>query len=149
MGGDGAGLLELEYGHALDSDCVGYDVEDRSRESAGCQRSSVVDGASQEVKFGSVINVKSWFEVTGPQGYLVNVIGWRKKGVKNESGQRIKKGRIAKRFSVDKDGNHFRVEVYRDPKFVGMFLVNFGRGPTVASESASSIGRLVPGGVVQ
>jgi hypothetical protein len=32
---------------------------------------------------------------------------------------------IIKRFSVDKSGNIFRVEVYKDDKFSGMVLVNF------------------------
>ena len=59
------------------------------------------------------------------KGYRVNVIGFKKTGISDESGVKIGQEDIMKRFSVDKSGNIFRVEVYRDDKFSGMILVNF------------------------
>ena len=44
---------------------------------------------------------------------------------KNESGLQIKKKQILKRFSIDKKGQIYRVEFYKDKKFAGMILVNF------------------------
>ena len=35
------------------------------------------------------------------------------------------------RYSVDKAGTLYRVEVYRGQKFAGMVLVRFGSGPTL------------------
>ena len=58
-------------------------------------------------------------------GYRVNVIGFQKTGTSDESGVMIGQEDIMKRFSVDKSGNIFRVEVYKDDKFSGMVLVNF------------------------
>jgi len=59
------------------------------------------------------------------KGYRVNVIGFKKTGMSDESGVMIGQEDILKRFSLDKSGNIFRVEVYKDDKFSGMVLVNF------------------------
>jgi hypothetical protein len=53
------------------------------------------------------------------------VIGFKKRGISDEAGVMISQEDIMKRFSVDKNGNIFRVEVYKDDKFSGMVLVNF------------------------
>ena len=37
----------------------------------------------------------------------------------------IDKSNIVDRFSIDKDGKIYRVEVYHEGKFSGMVLVNF------------------------
>jgi hypothetical protein len=63
-------------------------------------------------------------------GYRVNVIGWRRSGVKNESGFEIRKGEIARRFSVDNGGTTFRIEVYKGKKFTGMVLIKFVEAAT-------------------
>ena len=58
----------------------------------------------------------------------MNVIGYVNKKHKNESGLNVRKKYILKRFSIDKDGKRFRVEVYDSKvknKFLGMFLVEF------------------------
>jgi len=83
-----------------------------------------VDGKSQEVKFGSIIDVEKNFLVKDASNYRINVIGFTNKS-KIETNIKIKKTQIAKRFSVDKKGQVYRVEYYLDKKFAGMILVKF------------------------
>jgi hypothetical protein len=95
----------------------------------------LVDGQQLKVPFGSRIAVDKEFQVQAPEGYRVNVIGFRKAGQRNESGIRIIRKQIAKNFSIDKSGEIFRVEVYRQNKFSGMVLVDFsqrGKGPLLS-----------------
>ena len=84
-----------------------------------------VDGNTRQVNLGTIVEVENHFTVNPLDGYRVNVIGWTKKGVTNEVGHQIKKKNIVKRFSVDKLGTLFRIEVYREKKFTGMVLVKF------------------------
>ncbi|MCP4713853.1 MAG: deacylase [Deltaproteobacteria bacterium] len=84
-----------------------------------------IDGKRSDVTFGNMVHVNHSFQVLPQEGYRVNVIGYRKSGVKNESGIPITKREIQKRFSIDKSSQMFRVEVYRKKKFSGMVLVNF------------------------
>jgi hypothetical protein len=60
----------------------------------------------------------------------VNVIGFKKRGIRDESGIPIRENDIQKRFSVDKTGYIFRVEVYSGDKFSGMVLVRFSERGT-------------------
>ncbi len=84
-----------------------------------------IDGQHERIPLGSVVEVENQFRVHRQNGFRVNVIGWRKKGVRNEAGQDIRRRRITSRFSVDKGATTFRVEVYKGNKFVGMVLVRF------------------------
>ncbi len=84
-----------------------------------------VDGQRKAVGFGRIVEANEAFEVEPQEGYRVNVIGWRQPGVRNESGIEIRRKEIARRFSVDKAGTMFRIEVYKDDKFTGMVLVKF------------------------
>jgi len=86
-----------------------------------------VDGYEQDVPFGRIVDVGSAFKVESLPGYRVNVIGYTKPGVVNESGIFVRKHDIMKRFSVDRNGMLYRVEVYREKKFAGMVLVNFDK----------------------
>jgi hypothetical protein len=86
-----------------------------------------VDGEEKIIRFGEMINVGRSFAVAPKDGYRVNVIGYKKKGVSNESGITVEKDDILERFSIDKTGGIFRVEVYRNEKFSGMVLVDFNR----------------------
>ncbi len=87
-----------------------------------------IDGERREIPFGSVTSVGEEFSVHPPEGYRVNVIGWTRPGLKDEAAQPIKRGEIRKRFSIDRNGTLYRVEVYREDKFSGMVLVKFGDG---------------------
>ena len=84
-----------------------------------------IDGVETEAEFGELLEVKNSFLVRPIRDYRVNVIGFKKKGTGDESGLTIRADDIQKRFSVDKTGHIFRVEVYREDKFSGMVLVKF------------------------
>jgi len=84
-----------------------------------------IDGLDKNVEFGSIIHAVNNFYISPDSGYRVNVIGYKNKKQKNESGLKIKKQQILKRFSIDKKGKIYRIEFYKDKKFAGMILVNF------------------------
>ncbi len=86
-----------------------------------------IDGEKRNVSLGSIVDVDTSFSVEPIENFRVNVIGFVKKGVKDEAGLKIKKHRIQKRFSIDKKGKIFRVEFYKENKFAGMILVNFDK----------------------
>ncbi|MCW8962630.1 MAG: succinylglutamate desuccinylase/aspartoacylase family protein [Gammaproteobacteria bacterium] len=92
----------------------------------------LVDGEEKQVTPGSIVDVDQAFRVETLEGYRVNVIGWSKKKLKNESGHDIYRNEIVKRYSIDKQGTIFRVELYKDKKFSGMVLVRFPRGSETA-----------------
>lgn len=92
-----------------------------------------VDGERRTVGFGRIVEARKSFIVEPNKGYRVNVIGWRRNGLEDESGVEIKREEIARRFSVDNDGTTFRIEVYRDEKFTGMLLVRFIDGATAST----------------
>ena len=103
-------LLEPQYFEFDDSlEAIGLDV----------------DGELRTVAPGSVVRVGEWFRVKPRAGYRVNVIGFRRAGLTDESGVTIRHQDIARRFSVDRRGRRFRVEVYRADRFCGMVLVEF------------------------
>lgn len=85
----------------------------------------MVDGEQKIVDLGEMINVKQHFKVLADGDYRVNVIGFSKRGVRNESGILVSQKDIAKRYSVDKESRKYRVEFYNGEKFCGMLLVNF------------------------
>ncbi len=87
----------------------------------------VVDKKRQKIEFGSNIEVDEHFLVEPKEGYRVNIIGFTKKNIKNECGLLISKKDILEKFSIDKKGSTFRVEVYNEKnnKFAGMVLVKF------------------------
>jgi hypothetical protein len=84
-----------------------------------------VDGRVERVPFGSRIGVKEYFHVPSQNGFRINVIGFRRPGVVDESEIRIGREDIERRFSIDRDGRVFRLEAYRDDRFSGMVLVHF------------------------
>ena len=83
-----------------------------------------VDGVSQAVTFGTIVDVEKNFLVRDSNNYRINVIGYIAKKDK-ETNVTIEKSQIAKRFSVDKKGQIYRVEYYNKKKFAGMILVKF------------------------
>lgn len=84
-----------------------------------------VDGETKKINIGDKIDVRNNFRVLAEKSYRVNVIGFAKKGVKNENGLLIKRKQIKSRFSIDRQERLFRVELYKGNKFSGMVLVNF------------------------
>ncbi len=95
-----------------------------------------IDGKERNVNLGSIIDVEESFEVNPIENIRVNVIGFVQKGKRNESGIKVKKEKIQKRYSIDRNGNIFRVEFYRDNKFAGMVLVNFNKNKKLNKTSS-------------
>jgi len=87
--------------------------------------SLLVDGVEREVKLGEIVSVHKRFQVNKLTGYRVNVIGFTKAGYLSEDGLQITQSDIKSRFSVDKLGQLFRVEIYKQNNFCGMVLVDF------------------------
>ncbi len=85
-----------------------------------------IDGHTRTVPFGGIVPVKNWFRIPALEHHRVNIIGYTQKDRSNEAGLIVKKEEILKRYSIDKKGSVFRVEVYRNKKFSGMILVDFG-----------------------
>ncbi len=85
----------------------------------------VIDEEEKKVDFGKITNVKSAFKVMPIENHRVNIIGFVGKNGNDESGIEIRKKDFLKRFSVDKSGSIYRVEVYKNEKFSGMVLVKF------------------------
>jgi hypothetical protein len=99
-----------------------------------------IDGEQKKVAFGNMLGVRESFMIVPKEGYRVNVIGYQKSGISDESGVMIGQEDIMKRFSVDKSGNIFRVEVYKDDKFSGMVLVNFsGQNENLIASEPSNV----------
>ena len=89
-----------------------------------CKVKLLVDGVAKDVEFGTIVDVSKNFLVKFDENFRVNIIGYTNKR-KYETDVSIKKNQIAKRFSVDKNGDIYRVEYYSDDKFAGMVLVKF------------------------
>ncbi|NOX15931.1 MAG: deacylase [Epsilonproteobacteria bacterium] len=87
-----------------------------------------IDGKVKNIKFGTLNSVKNYFNVKADKRYRVNVIGYINRKHKNEVGLNIRKKQIIRRYSIDKYGKRYRVEVYdakQKNKFLGMFLIEF------------------------
>ncbi len=88
----------------------------------------VVDGQERFIPFGSVVSVQDRFLVKHIPAHRVNIIGFSRQKVPNESGFVVRQKNFIKRFSMDRAGRIFRVEVYQSGKFNGMVLVDFRPG---------------------
>ncbi len=114
-------IYTVHYGHRklvkLKADYQEYDKENN-------RVNLEVDGVSQAVTFGTIVDVEKNFLVRDSNNYRINVIGYIAKKDK-ETNVTIEKSQIAKRFSVDKKGQIYRVEYYNKKKFAGMILVKF------------------------
>jgi hypothetical protein len=83
-----------------------------------------VDGKVEKVSPGSTICVDKYFKILSQDGYRINIIGYSN-AKKIETDIKIYHKNIPKRFSIDKKGKIYRIEVYKGEKFSGMFLVKF------------------------
>lgn len=84
-----------------------------------------VDGRDEIVPFGRVLDVEESVRVHPHKGFRVNAIGFDS-GRRDESGLPLRRRDFASHFSVDRRGTLFRVEVYKNQHFTGMFLLRFG-----------------------
>lgn len=95
----------------------------------------IVDGKNIDAFFGKKIGVKNSFMVESLPNYRVNVIGYSSK--KSEDGIEIRKKDLQERFSLDKDGNIFRIEVYdKQNRFQGMVLVDFKESTPLINQNS-------------
>lgn len=86
----------------------------------------LVDGEQRIAPFGQIINVRDVVQVCKLPGYRVNAIGYDK-NVADESGLALRLKDFKERFSLDRGGTLYRVEVYNGKKFTGMFLLRFNK----------------------
>ncbi|WP_187646917.1 M99 family carboxypeptidase catalytic domain-containing protein [Nitrosophilus labii] len=84
-----------------------------------------VDENKKYIPIPSIINVKKSFKVLASNDIRVNVIGYSKKGFKNENGIEIEKKECQDRYSIDKLHKKYRVEFYKDKSFCGSVIVSF------------------------
>ena len=85
-----------------------------------------IDNKQESIKFGSLFEVKKYFKIYPLDGYRVNVIGFTT-DLKNETNIKIYHKNMIKRYSIDKNGQIYRIEFYKQNKFAGMILVKFIR----------------------
>ncbi len=84
-----------------------------------------VDGKKISATKTSEIFVSDDFKVSENNTSRVNVIGYAKRGVTNESDIDISYKNLNKRYSVDTSGKVFRVEFYKNNEFCSMIMVHF------------------------
>ena len=90
-----------------------------------------VDGVSRQVKWGEVVHAYEQIKVCSTNGYRINAIGVPGESGKSECNRPLRRHDFESRYSIDKTGSLFRVEVYRRgtgsqaDQFSGMFLVRY------------------------
>lgn len=84
-----------------------------------------VDGKAIDAKLPSIVDVKNTFKIVLPDEYRVNIIGFSKQNVQNESNIEINKKDFMNKYSIDNSGKYYRVEIYKNGNFCGMILVKF------------------------
>jgi hypothetical protein len=84
-----------------------------------------VDGKEISSPKTSEIYVNDDFKVLTSKNCRVNVIGYHKQGLKNESDVKISLKDLDKRFSIDVENRIYRVEFYKNEEFCSMSMVHF------------------------
>lgn len=87
---------------------------------------AIVDGKIMLAPFGQILEVNDEVIIQPIDGFRVNAIGFDK-GRRDEAGIPLRRKDFETRFSVDRAGRLFRVEVYKGDHIAGMFLLNFGK----------------------
>lgn len=86
-----------------------------------------LDGKVYTAKFGDILYAKNYAKVLPQKGYRLNaigaVVGNGPRG--DESNIKIYKKAFQERFSVDKFGNQYRLEIYKGAKYAGTFILNY------------------------
>ncbi|MDR3089134.1 MAG: hypothetical protein LBU39_04875 [Desulfobulbaceae bacterium] len=105
-----------------------FDVDEEERQP---KVRFLVDGKVVEANMGQVVRAEKQVTVLPLAGYRVNFIGFSQRGVRDEAGITIREADFVRSYSLNTQGNSFRVEFYRDDaktgreKFAGMINVNF------------------------
>jgi hypothetical protein len=86
-----------------------------------------LDGNVYTAKFGDILYAKNYVNVLPQRGYRLNaigaVVGNGPRG--DESGIKIYKKAFQERFSLDKSGNQYRLEIYKGGKYAGTFILQY------------------------
>ncbi|MDR0339878.1 MAG: deacylase [Desulfovibrio sp.] len=88
--------------------------------------SLLLDGKEALLPVGGAVTVRDSFMVLDLPGYRVNAIGAQREVNGTEAGVLLRLRDFMPRFSVDKGGKLYRVEIYKGKAFAGMILVRFG-----------------------
>lgn len=118
----GDGRLRVHYGNRL---LTSITPEWREMDHSLDGVDVILDGTRRTAGFGQLLHARASLEVLPLAGYRVNAIGYDS-GREDESGLPLRRAMFAERFSVDRGGRVYRVEVYRGERFCGMFLLRFG-----------------------
>lgn len=102
-----------------------------------------VDGRRENLIFGRVLDVFEGVRIHAPAGYRVNAIGYDS-GKRDENGLLLRRSLFEKRFSVDRGGTLFRVEIYKNDRFAGLFLLRFREGKPGNRTGSPQAARLSP-----
>ncbi|HEX5330570.1 M99 family carboxypeptidase catalytic domain-containing protein [Sulfuricurvum sp.] len=86
----------------------------------------IVDGEVKNITFATDFFVTADFKVINEDvNTRLNIIGFTRKGVKDESNIRVKLSDLDSKYSVDTSNKSYRLEFYRKNRFCGMILVHF------------------------
>jgi len=84
----------------------------------------IVDGELISLKNTSSFLVKDDFKIVKNKNYRVNVIGYPSQK-SDESGVKIAKKDLVKRYAIDKTNSIYRIELYKKNNFCSMLMVKF------------------------
>lgn len=95
--------------------------------SRNCQEKYTFFGDGKEISLlkASEFYVNDDFKVIKSKKQRVNVIGYYKKGIADESEIDISLNELNKNYSIDNNNKTYRIEFYKDDEFCSMFLVHF------------------------
>jgi len=86
----------------------------------------IADGVEKNIPFATDFFTTADFKVVKSNiNTRANIIGYSKKGVLDESDQRISLKDLDSKYSVDRSSKSYRIEFYRKNDFCGMILVHF------------------------
>lgn len=91
-----------------------------------------IDGMHRLIPFGQVINVENEAIIESASGCRVNAIGF---GGPDDANKPLRHPNFQPRYSIDRAGTIFRVEVYKGDLFAGMFLLRFKNNMKTASKN--------------
>jgi len=85
-----------------------------------------IDEIERDAVIGSTVEFKNSFKTLLSDNYRVNIIGFYRKGTKNENSILIESKKLDPNFSVDKSGKVYRCEIYskKDNSFCGTVLLS-------------------------
>jgi len=85
----------------------------------------VIDGESTFIQKASAFYVNDDFKVSKAKNLRVNIIGYRKKGILQESDIDINLENLSHKFSLDNANKVYRIEFYKNDEFCSMSMVHF------------------------